>query len=148
MFTVLRVMNRWVFWGLLVSAALAESIFTTMPLVVAVLLVYYSLHQRYAVYLASWAAGVFLDVFSIRAIGLTSIFLFVFWGVVMLYERKFEIKTPQFVFLATFFGCALYLVSFGYEEVFVQSFISGVLGTALFIVLKSTIEAPREEKNL
>lgn len=141
-------MNRLVFWGLFGCAALAESVFTTMPLVLTVLVVYYSLHFREAVYFSSWAAGVFLDVFSIRVIGLTGIFFFVFWAVVLLYERKFEIKTPQFVFLAIFFGCVLYLISFGYEHVFAQSFVSGALGTILFIGLRSAWKPSGEHKNV
>ena len=118
----------WVFFAILL---LLEAIFTSIPLVLTALLLFYIWKGNASVFMGAFFAGIVLDIFSLRTPGITSLFLLVFLGIVMLYERKFEIQTFPFVLSASFIGSFIYLLAFGYSQILTQgafaAFVSGML---------------------
>jgi cell shape-determining protein MreD len=116
---------------ILFFAAIFEAIIT-IPLVLIVLLCLYIVFERTWIFALAFFMGLLLDIFQLRSLGQTSLFFLTFLIIVLLYERKFEIKTKPFVFLSTFVGTLFYLLLFGYDYVFVQALVSSVIGVLLF----------------
>jgi len=105
---------------------------TTIPLVLIVLLCLAVVFEGPWIFALAFFMGLFLDVFQLRNLGQTSLFFIVFLIIVLLYERKFEIKTKPFVFLSTFVGTLFYLLLFNYEYVFGQALVSSIIAVLLF----------------
>ncbi|MBI4084303.1 MAG: hypothetical protein HY431_00175 [Candidatus Levybacteria bacterium] len=119
----------------LVFFLLIEGTVTTMPLVLLFLLVFAVLFRNLAVFALAFFAGLFLDLFALRALGQTSLFFTFFFLLVFLYERKYEITTLPFVFLSSFFGVLLYITLFGYEHAFLQAVFGMFLAGLLFKIV-------------
>jgi len=105
---------------------------TTLPLVLIVLLCLTIVFKRSMLFALAFFTGLFLDIFQLRNLGQTSLFFLIFLVIVLLYERKFEIKTKPFVFISTFVGALFYLLLFNYEYVLAQAFASSIIAVLLF----------------
>lgn len=105
---------------------------TTLPLVLIVILCLYIVFKMPMLFTLAFFTGLILDVFLVRTLGQTSLFFLIFLILVLLYERKFEIKTNPFVFAGSFLGALLYLLVFGYNYVFAQAAVSSVIAVLLF----------------
>ncbi|HVA97011.1 MAG TPA: hypothetical protein VND99_05125 [Candidatus Acidoferrales bacterium] len=90
------------------------------------------------VFSLAFLTGVLLDAFALRPIGGTSIFFLVSILLVLLYQRKYEINTYPFVFIASFIGSIVYLIVFGYQAVIVQAGISSVFSVLIYSVSRMT----------
>lgn len=113
-------------------AVFFEGSFTTIPLVLDVLLVSFVLSRDSWVFLASFLLGILLDIISLRLIGTTSIVFIILLFILTLYEKKFEVKTVYFVFLSSFFGSLIFLIVFGYDYVLQQAMISSFIAVLIF----------------
>src|SRR3989344_5539746 len=120
-------MRKTTFLLLLFCVVLIESLLTTIPLVLVLLLVLYMIRRNFFVYLIAFLAGVLLDLFSVRTVGFSSLFFISFIFLISLYERKFETMTFPFVIFFSFFGSLAFLVFFGFHSVFWQSVTACVL---------------------
>lgn len=101
------------------------------------------------VFVIAFIAGIFLDIFALRSLGGTSIFLLIFVLLILLYQRKYEIYSYYFVIVASFIGAALFLAIFGYADIFVHAVISACIAVALFAGIKFTAkvyDAKQESK--
>lgn len=135
-------MKRLLLGIFLFIAFLVEGTFTSVPLIIDILLLYYILYsEESTVFIASFIIGIFLDSISVRAIGESSLFLITFLFVVMLYQRKFEITTWPFVVSSSFLGAFAYLSIFGYQNVIASSFINSLLATGVFLGVKFFIKS-------
>ena len=105
---------------------------TTLPLVLIVLLCLTIVFKRSMLFALAFFTGLFLDIFQLRNLGQTSLFFLIFLVIVLLYERKFEIKTKPFVFISTFVGALFYLLLFNYDYVLAQALVSSVLAVLTF----------------
>lgn len=105
---------------------------TTLPLVLIVLLCLYIVFKRPMLFALAFFTGLFLDLFLLRTLGQTSLFFLIFLILVLLYERKFEIRTVPFVFVASFLGSLFYLLTYGSDYVFAQALVSSVIAVLLF----------------
>ncbi|MBA3724131.1 MAG: hypothetical protein H0W89_04570 [Candidatus Levybacteria bacterium] len=90
------------------------------------------------VFVIAFIAGIFLDIFALRALGGTSIFLLLFVLLILLYQRKYEIYSYYFVMVASFIGASVFLVIFGYANIFTQAVISACMAVILFAGIKFT----------
>lgn len=127
-------MNKLILGVFLFLAFLLQGTFTTLPLIIDVLILYYVFFKEEStIFLASLIAGIFLDSISVRTLGVSSLFLVLFLFIVMLYQRKFEINTWPFVFFSSFLGGFIFLTVFGYQNVFVESLFNAVLTTGVFM---------------
>jgi len=113
-----------------------ESSVTTLPLVFLTLLCLAVLIRKEWIFVLAFVAGVFLDALSFRALGQSSLYLIVYIFLVFLYERKFEISTKHFIFIASFLGSLGFLIVFSYGNMIVlQSLISSIIGVLIFSIL-------------
>jgi hypothetical protein len=121
---------------LLIIATIIEGTMTTLPLVLICILCLTIVTRNIFVFLASFFVGLFLDIFALRPLGETSLFLLFFVLLLLLYQRKYEINSYPFVLLASFAGSFLFLTIFGYQDVFVQSSLSAMVAFVLFAVVR------------
>lgn len=116
---------------ILILTTILEAI-TTIPLVLIALLCLTVIFEKTWIFAVAFFMGLILDLFQLRGLGQTSLYFIIFLIVVLLYEKKFEIKTKPFVFLSTFAGAFFYLLFFGYDYVFIQALVSAVIEVLLF----------------
>src|SRR3989338_11445134 len=102
-------MNKISFLLSLSVAVLLESTITSIPLVLDVLIVFYVLRRKSRLLIPAFIAGIILDIFQVRELGQTNIFLLLVVFLVFLYEKKFEITTSPFLFFSSFIGGGVYL---------------------------------------
>lgn len=117
---------------LLFIGILLEGTVTTLPLVLVILILYSICIKKIEIFLIAFISGMLLDIFLVRAIGLTSIFYICVLLLISLYERKYEVKSPFFVLLITGLVCALYLFIFSRHTVVLQTIISMLLSGGIF----------------
>ncbi len=114
---------------------LLESSVTTLPLVFLTLLCLAVLTRKEWIFVIAFIAGVFLDAFSFRALGQSSLYFIVYIFLVFLYESKFEISTKYFVLIASFLGSFGFLIIFSYNNLVLQSLVSSIVGVLIFSIL-------------
>lgn len=112
-----------------------ESSVTTLPLVFLTLFCLAVLTRKEWVFVAAFIAGVLLDALSFRVLGQSSLYFILYIFLVFLYERKFEISTKYFVFMASFLGSFGFLIIFSYNNVVLQSLMSSIIGILIFSIL-------------
>ncbi|OGH29824.1 MAG: hypothetical protein A3B41_04030 [Candidatus Levybacteria bacterium RIFCSPLOWO2_01_FULL_37_26] len=105
---------------------------TTLPLVFILLLCLYIVFERTWIFTIAFFTGLFLDLYLVRTLGQTSLYFLVFLIVILLYERKFEIKTKPFVFFVSFLGSLGYLLIFRYDYIFWQAVASAIIAVLIF----------------
>lgn len=121
---------------LLFVAVLIEGSLTTLPLTLVCLLCLTIIKRDDKVFITAFVAGLFLDIFALREVGGSSIFFLLFVFLILLYQRKYEIYSTQFVLVASFIGSALFLFIFGYGNVLGQAVLSTLIGSVLFLIIR------------
>lgn len=106
--------------------------FTTIPVVLDVLLVLYIFNRNSWIFFAAFICGLLLDFMLLKTVGITSLIFVSFLFLINLYEKKFEITTMQFIFFSSFFGSVFYLIIYGYNYILLQSIINSVIAVGLF----------------
>jgi len=121
-----------IFLFFLILAILLEATLTSIPIVLDLLLVFFILKRKSRMLVYAFVSGMVLDIFRVRALGLTGIFFIVFILLVFLYEKKFEIVTYPFVFFASFLGGIGYLYLFSYGYVLEQALGGSIIAILMF----------------
>jgi len=111
---------------------------TTIPFPIGLLAIVTILSKKPWVFFLALGLGLFLDLISIRALGYTSLALTIFVFILFLYEKKFETRTSTFVFISTFLGSAIYLIIFGYQQIFLQSLVNSLLAVLIFKIIQKS----------
>lgn len=112
-----------------------ESSVTTLPLVFLTVLCLAVLTSKEWIFVIAFIAGVLLDALSFRALGQSSLYFILYIFLVFLYERKFEISTKYFIFIASFLGSFGFLIIFSYNNLILQSLMSSIIGVLIFSIL-------------
>lgn len=135
---------------ILVAALLLQGTLTSVPLVLVTLLCLIIVRPDSYAFAAAFVAGIFLDVFALRQVGITSIFLLFFVFLILLYQRKYEIHSYPFVLAASFIGSLVFLSVFGYANVLGHAALSVIAAFFLFACIKLfiRIENKRNAKTL
>jgi len=141
-------MNKFISVFFLIFAFLLQSFFTTMPFVLTACLIIYVLERKVWILPVAFSMGLFLDIATMRPIGSTSLFFIVFLFVISLYQKKFEIFTFHFIFLASFFGTISFLLFFEPDHFILQTLLNSFLALLIFSVLKRFSVLDKEEKEL
>jgi len=115
--------------------SIVEGSIITIPICLSLLLVMMVVYKKYEVLIIGFLIGFILDSTSVRQLGSTSLYFLVFLGLVLLYQRKFEINSIYFVGLASFFGGLLYAIVFNYNFLVLQSIISVVIAILFYVIL-------------
>jgi cell shape-determining protein MreD len=121
---------------LLLISVLLEGTVTALPLVFICLLCMTIVTRDSFIFLPAFIAGILLDAFALRPIGEASIFLLLSVFIMLLYQRKYEINSYPFVFIASFLGSFLFLILFGYSGAFVQAIVSACIAVLLFALFR------------
>lgn len=128
-------MKIWLFWLVIFFAVIAQGELSSFPIILDVLLISYILTRSTKIVTASFISGIFLDIFTVKTVGISSMFFVVFLFLVFLYERKFEITTLPFVLITSFLGSLGYLVLTQDTILFFESLVSAIITVGLFTVI-------------
>ncbi len=121
---------------LLIAALMLESSVTTLSLIIPIIVVATVLLKDSVVFLLAFVFGILLDILTFKMVGLSSLFLTFLVFLILMYERKFEIKTPSFIIFSTFFSSFIFLLIFQRGNIIVQSLFSTLIGFILFEALR------------
>lgn len=113
---------------LLLISVLLESTIITLPLTLLIILFSAVVLRDNDVFILAFFSGLFLDILTIGAIGLSSLFFVTFIMLIFLYQKKFEIESLSFVSIVALLGSFLYLFITSSNHL-----ISGVLFSVIFI---------------
>lgn len=113
------------------------SLFVASWPIVFILLTFLAFVSKTWIFFLAFFMGIILDLMLFRFLGATSLFLTTFLFLIFLYEKKFEIYTLPFVFVASFMGSALYLMIFGYNYVLQQALVGSLIAVLLFAFCKN-----------
>lgn len=117
----------------LIIALLLESFVTTLPLTVCVIIFLAATLRRNEVFALAFFSGLFLDIFSFGRIGLSSLYFLICVQLIFLYEKKFELESPHFVFFATLAGAFGYLLISGREIILGTATVAIISGVSFFV---------------
>lgn len=120
------------------AALILESTFTTVPLLFTVLTVYTIFKKQTRFFYAGFAGGIILDSLTVRVLGSSSAFFVIWLYLILLYDKKYEIRSSLFVCLSIFIGSTLYLYIFKYNYIFLNALIASAAGIVLYLILKKT----------
>lgn len=124
-------------WLIFFLVVVVEGTITSLPLTLIFLLCLTVMKRQEWIFFLAFLSGLILDAFSMRALGISSLFFVSFVFMTQLYQRKYETATMPFVVLASFFGSLWYLVIIGSHAVVLQSVFSSVICAVAFSVYKS-----------
>ena len=120
---------------LLLIALFLEISVSSLPLVLLVLIVLTIIYRSYTVFILAFIFGIMLDILTLKTVGISSLFLISLIFLILVYEKKFEIKTNYFVILASVLGSFFFLLFFGYNNIISQTLVSVIIGVLIFQVI-------------
>lgn len=120
---------------LLLIALFLEISVTNIPLVLLILIPTCIVYRNYSIFIMAFIFGILLDILTFKTVGLSSLFFISVMFLILIYEKKFEIKTNYFVILASFLGSILFILIFGHRYLIETSIISVLIGLLIFQVL-------------
>ena len=139
--------NAILFILFLVTFFLQSSV-TTIPLALLFLLLLIIVVRKEIVLLLAIIAGAFLDSLTLHAIGKTSVFFLFFLSLVLIYERKFEIRSYPFIAFATFFGVLLYMLYMKDSFPIYAGVICSIFCVAIFSICNKIFLHAKKEKKI
>lgn len=116
--------------------SIVEATVWKIPLVLICILLGTVLYKRTYFFFLGIFGGIFLDFLNFNIVGPRSIFFTIFIAIIFLYQKRFELKSFQFVSLMIILGSLGYLIFFGSENLFLQAAISWVVAVVLFFLLE------------
>ncbi len=122
----------------LLISILFESVFTTIPLTLLVILFITIVLRESDVFIFAFLSGLLLDIFSYRVLGISSAIFVTLITLVFLYQRKFEIESFNFLVLISFSGTLVYLFITGASNLIFQTLFSTLLISFSYLVFKKT----------
>jgi cell shape-determining protein MreD len=118
-------------------ALILETSVTTIPLVLVTLISLTVIVKKEWLFVLALILGTILDILQFKTVGVSSIFFVVLIFLVTLYEKKFEISTRPFVFIASFLSSFVYLIVLGLtNSIFLQSLLGGFFAVIIFSSFK------------
>lgn len=126
----------YIFFAILFIVVLIEATVTTLPLVFICLLCYLIVFKKPFVFYTALFFGILLDLFASRALGSTFVFFLLFFYLVLLYRKKYEIDSYPFVLVTSFMGSYLYGILYRSSNALTLAVISSMIAVLLFGVLK------------
>lgn len=117
---------------LFLFSILLEGAITTFPLTLLLLFSVYVFTRGTWIFMIAFISGFFLDILSFKTPGTSSLLFLSFIFILTLYERKFELRTINFVLISCFLGSFLYLIILGYNYALLQAVISSLMAVLFF----------------
>ena len=132
---------------LLISLYL-ESTITTIPLLLILFSILIILNKDIWIVYLAFFSGLVIDTATMHTPGTTSIFLVCWLFFILLYARKYVIESVPFAIASSFIGSLLYLWILGFNDIIIQSIVSGILGSILFILLRLLFSIKKQKLQL
>lgn len=123
---------------LLIISVILESSVTSLPLVLLTILIGAVTLKRNEMFLLAFLAGMFLDMMTLKTLGISSLFFVLFISLIYLYRRKFEIENLGFVIAFSFLGSFIYLIISGTGFALFESIVSTALAAVSFYIFQIT----------
>jgi len=114
-------------------SVILESFVTSLPLTLCLLIFLTVVLRKVEVFALAFFAGFMLDILTFGRIGLSSAFFTLVVYLIFLYEGKFELETPGFIFLTTIVASAIYLFLTGKEILLQTIFITSISAVSFFV---------------
>lgn len=124
-----------IFFVLITLFILLEGTLTTIPLLFISLLCSLIVIRKPAIFYFAFFVGIFLDLLTVRFIGSTFLFMLLFFYLVLLYRKKYEIMSFPFVIVSTFVGAYLYLLIFARSSISL-AVVSSLIAALFFGILR------------
>lgn len=119
---------------LLLVVTFLEGSLTSIPLVLMCLLTIAASTKSQRVYLYALLAGSILDILTGRILGVTSLVFTLFLGMVFLYQRKYEINSHMFIFIASLLMSIVFGLLFHTSHLFMHVVSSVLFAQILFLL--------------
>jgi cell shape-determining protein MreD len=119
-------------WLIFLLIIITEGVLTTLPLTLLFLLCLTVMKRQEWIFPLAFTAGVLLDFFALRPVGVTSLFFISYIFLLLLYQRKYETATMPFVIIASFLGSVGYLLLIRQPSFFIQGLLSMVIAAGAF----------------
>ena len=132
---------------LLIISIFLEATVVPLPLVFICLLIYNIFKRRVDIFPLSFFAGFILDIVTVRQTGSSGLFFLLFFLMVSLYQRKYEISSYTFVMMSSFAGTYLYGLVFGNGDLLFQSGLSSLIALVSFAVLGQKLKVKNQNYN-
>lgn len=129
---------------ILFLALVVESTIIKLPLVLAVLIVLCADSKKLWVFPVGFGMGILVDILAFQIVGRTSLLFTIIAAAIFLYQRRFEVRTVQFVFFFTTIASFIALSISGVALPIMQAMLTGVVGSGVFLLM----QIGRREKNL
>ncbi len=123
---------------LLIITILLESSITSLPLVLLVILIGAVTLKKNEIFLLAFLSGMFLDMLTLKTIGVSSLFFVLYVFLIYLYRKKFEIENLGFVIVFSFFGSFLYLIITGSGFALIESIVATFISATSFYIFQIT----------
>lgn len=122
----------------LLISILFESIFTTIPLTLLIILFITIVLRDSDIFIFAFLSGLLLDILAFRNPGISSVIFITLITLIFLYQRKFEIESFNFMVLISFSGTLVYLFIIGASNLIFQTLFSTLLVSFSYLVFKKT----------
>lgn len=122
--------------------SLGEGIYLSFYLVLPFLIVYALVKREGTVFIFAFLSGLLLDLLSARPLGVTSLFFVSYLFMLYLYQKKYEITSLMFVFLASLVGCLLYGLLFPVPNLTQRVILGSISALVLYIISKYFFSPP------
>jgi len=116
----------------LIFSLFLETTFINLPFVLIIIFLFAVTYKGEWIFPFAVIGGVFLDILSFKTVGLSSLFFMLMLGVVFLYQRKYEIQSPQFIVIFSFVSVFVYQIIFKNQYIFWGAFLTSILSVAIF----------------
>lgn len=117
-------------------AIMLQTTATTIPLVLLIILFCSVVKRSNEVFLIAFLSGLFLDLFTLGRLGLSSLYFVTFVFIIYTYQKKFEIETFYFVIIFSLVGSLFYLMLMGSDHLISQTILSTLISSLSFLVYK------------
>ncbi|MBP6882020.1 MAG: hypothetical protein KBC15_00510 [Candidatus Levybacteria bacterium] len=131
---------------LLGIALIVETSVSSLPLVLLFLIIVTVWRKSAHMLLLAFFSGLILDVLLVRNIGTTSIFFLVMIAGMILYQKKYELRSPFFVIPFSMVASMLYVVLFPVPQAFLHVVFSTLLAAILFVVSSLLMQKSNERQ--
>ncbi len=122
----------------LILSIIIESTFSFLPLTLLIIIFSSIVIRKNDIFILAFFSGLFLDIFSLRTLGISSLIFVLITFLIFLYQKKFELETTHFIFMASLVGSFLYLFFTGSSNVVLGAIISSIISSVSFLAFAKT----------
>jgi len=96
--------------------------------------------------LLAFISGIILDILLVRNIGVTSMFFLIMIAGMILYQKKYELRSPFFVIPYSMITSMLYVVLFPVPQAFLHVLFSTILASIFFVISSIIMQKTSERQ--